>query len=353
MLNARGILASILGALLFAGCASVPSAKDYWSLPSKHPVHLHINPDQTYTYRREYTDGPEERGKAIAAGKTILLLIPDDRARNARFARVGPTTRNVGTLERECDDLRALLANPSGESIRLQKVHLRLRGIREQPYHDEGSGVSCVVRQIVFEFLEPTWARETPLSIVFCNDDDLFRRFSMAAAGTEYLCDLTDTELTLHEHEIQPHQPRTTGDDRNLPIAPPFLRDVTAQPTKPMPPPSIPNTVDYVETPSRDLPQTKAFFTALLGWRFTEYGPDYLAFEDGRLNGGFYRSDKVSSYAAGSSLIVIYTERLEELRDRAKTLGASITRDIFSFPGGRRFHFTEPGGSEFAIWSDK
>ena len=62
--------------------------------------------------------------------------------------------------------------------------------------------------------------------------------------------------------------------------------DSAPQPPKPMPPPSIPNTVDYVETPSRDLPQTKAFFTALLGWRFTEYGPDYLAFEDGRLNGG-------------------------------------------------------------------
>ena len=49
----------------------------------------------------------------------------------------------------------------------------------------------------------------------------------------------------------------------------------------------------------------------------------------------------------------VYTEHLEELRDRTKTLGATITRDIFSFPGGRRFHFTEPGGSEFAIWSDK
>ena len=129
--------------------------------------------------------------------------------------------------------------------------------------------------------------------------------------------------------------------------------DSAPQPPKPMPPPSIPNTVDYVETPSRDLPKTKAFFAALLGWRFTEYGPDYLAFEDGRLSGGFYRSDKVSSTAAGASLIVIYTERLEELRDRAKTLGATITRDIFSFPGGRRFHFTEPGGSEFALWSDK
>ncbi len=120
-----------------------------------------------------------------------------------------------------------------------------------------------------------------------------------------------------------------------------------------MPPPSIPNTVDYIESPSRDLSKTKAFFTALLGWRFTEYGPEYLAFEDGRLNGGFYRSEKVSSTAAGSTIAIVYTEHLEALRDQAVKLGATITRDIFSFPGGRRFHFTEPGGSEFALWSNK
>ncbi len=129
--------------------------------------------------------------------------------------------------------------------------------------------------------------------------------------------------------------------------------DSAPQPLKPMRPISLPNTVDYVETPSRDLPKTKAFFTSLLGWQFTEYGPEYLDYSDGRTTGGFYRSDKVSSYSAGSTIAVIYTEHLEELRDRAVKLGATITRDIFPFPGGRRFHFTEPGGSEFAIWSDK
>lgn len=129
--------------------------------------------------------------------------------------------------------------------------------------------------------------------------------------------------------------------------------DSAPQPPKPMRPTSLPNTVDYVETPSRDLPKTKAFFAALFGWQFTEYGPDYLDYSDGRTTGGFYRSEKVSSYEGGSTIAVIYTEHLEELRDHAKELGATITRDIFSFPGGRRFHFTEPGGSEFAIWSDK
>lgn len=114
-----------------------------------------------------------------------------------------------------------------------------------------------------------------------------------------------------------------------------------------------PNSVDYVEIPSRDVTKSKIFFTALFGLRFTDYGLDYTSFEDGRLNGGFYTSDHVSSVAAGAALIIFYTEQLEQLRERAVALGATITRDIFSFPGGRRFHFTEPGGSEFSVWSDK
>ena len=114
-----------------------------------------------------------------------------------------------------------------------------------------------------------------------------------------------------------------------------------------------PNSVDYVEIPSRDVTKSKVFFTALFGLKFTDYGPDYVAFEDGRLSGGFYTSDKVSSVAAGAAIIIFYTEHLESLRERAIALGATITRDIFTFPGGRRFHFAEPGGSEFSIWSDK
>lgn len=118
-------------------------------------------------------------------------------------------------------------------------------------------------------------------------------------------------------------------------------------------PASVPNTLDYVEIPSRDVRKSRAFFEALAGWRFTDYGPDYSSFEDGRINGGFFNSDKVSSYASGATLAVLYTEHLEGQRDLAVKLGATVTRDIFSFPGGRRFHFAEPGGSEFAIWSDK
>jgi predicted enzyme related to lactoylglutathione lyase len=113
------------------------------------------------------------------------------------------------------------------------------------------------------------------------------------------------------------------------------------------------NTIDYLEVPSRDVGKSKAFFTALVGWKFTDYGPDYTSFEDGRVNGGFYKSDKVSSVASGAALVVLYSPELEKIRGEAVGLGATIVRDIFSFPGGRRFHFTEPGGSEFSIWSDK
>ena len=119
-----------------------------------------------------------------------------------------------------------------------------------------------------------------------------------------------------------------------------------------MPEPKV-NAVDYVEIPSRDVTKSKVFFTALFGLKFTDYGPDYVAFEDGRLSGGFYTSDKVSSVVLGAAIIIFYTEHLEQLRERSIELGATITRDIFSFPGGRRFHFAEPSGSEFSIWSDK
>jgi hypothetical protein len=115
---------------------------------------------------------------------------------------------------------------------------------------------------------------------------------------------------------------------------------------------SQPNTLDYVEFPSRDPAASRNFFTALLGWKFTDYGPDYTAFEDGRIAGGFFRSETVSLTAHGGALAVIYSNDLEAVRERAIELGATITKDTFPFPGGRRFQFTEPGGSEFAVWSE-
>jgi len=118
-------------------------------------------------------------------------------------------------------------------------------------------------------------------------------------------------------------------------------------------PTSIPKTIDYIEVPSRDVAKSRLFFTEVLGWTFTDYGPDYSSFEDGRLSGGFFKSELVSHTDSGGTLVVIYSENLEDTKADVIRFGATITKDIFSFPGGRRFQFTEPGGSEFSIWSDQ
>jgi predicted enzyme related to lactoylglutathione lyase len=112
------------------------------------------------------------------------------------------------------------------------------------------------------------------------------------------------------------------------------------------------NKIIYVEYPAFDLGKTKAFFESVFGWTFTDYGPDYTSFVDGRISGGFTRSDKHSSLAAGGALVVILHPRLEETLSRVVEHGGKITQEIFSYPGGRRFHFTEPSGNELSVCSE-
>jgi predicted enzyme related to lactoylglutathione lyase len=113
------------------------------------------------------------------------------------------------------------------------------------------------------------------------------------------------------------------------------------------------NQIDYIEFQAADIAATKKFFEQLFGWKFTDYGPDYTSFEDGRIAGGFSRANKRSMIESGGVLVVFYHPNLEQVRQRVIDLGGKITKDIFSFPGGRRFHFTEPSGNECAIWGEE
>lgn len=113
------------------------------------------------------------------------------------------------------------------------------------------------------------------------------------------------------------------------------------------------DTIDYVEIPVADLPRAKDFFSALFGWSFVDYGLDYCSFNDGRIDGGFFQSDVPVNPEAGALRLVFYKAGLEAAQTRVVELGGTITKEIFSFPGGRRFHFTDPNGSEYAIWSDQ
>lgn len=107
--------------------------------------------------------------------------------------------------------------------------------------------------------------------------------------------------------------------------------------------------IDYVEIPAADIDKLRAFFEQLFGWEFQEWGPDYYSFNDGRLDGGLRR--EAGSGPASGVLLVFYSEDLERDYERVKELGATISQEIFEFPGGRRFHFVEPAGTEFAIWA--
>ncbi|WP_148864939.1 VOC family protein [Marinobacter fonticola] len=109
--------------------------------------------------------------------------------------------------------------------------------------------------------------------------------------------------------------------------------------------------INYVELPSRDLDATKRFFGAAFGWSFVDYGPDYVAIENAGLDGGFFKSEKVATTGNGSVLVVLYSDALEETAENVKSAGGEIVKDIFSFPGGRRFHFSDPNGNEYAVWS--
>lgn len=108
--------------------------------------------------------------------------------------------------------------------------------------------------------------------------------------------------------------------------------------------------LDYVEFAAPDLALIKHFYGKVFGWQFEDYGPDYVAFNDGRMDGGFLRG---ASSAAGLPLVIMYASDLEAVEADIVAYGGSIVKDTFSFPGGRRFHFADPCGNVLAVWTDQ
>ncbi len=110
--------------------------------------------------------------------------------------------------------------------------------------------------------------------------------------------------------------------------------------------------INYVELPARDMVEAKKFFSEAFDWSFVDYGPEYSAFSNAGLDGGFFKSDLNVSTEKGSVLIVFYSETLEQTQTKIEKAGGVIIKPVFSFPGGRRFHFTDPNENEYAVWSD-
>lgn len=112
------------------------------------------------------------------------------------------------------------------------------------------------------------------------------------------------------------------------------------------------NRIDYVEFASTDPAASRAFFEQAFGWTFVDYGPEYTAFDDGRLQGGFYRAQPGTA-SQGAPLLVLYADQLAPAQAAVEAAGGHIVKPVFSFPGGSRFQFLEPGGNELAVWSER
>lgn len=106
--------------------------------------------------------------------------------------------------------------------------------------------------------------------------------------------------------------------------------------------------IDYLELPGGDLPTVKGFYQAAFGWTFVDYGPEYASFQEAGLDGGF----DAQADAVTRPLPVLYADDLEAMLARVEAAGGKIIKPIFSFPGGRRFHFADPAGNELAVWSE-
>jgi len=109
--------------------------------------------------------------------------------------------------------------------------------------------------------------------------------------------------------------------------------------------------LNYLEYAANNLTATKAFFQAAFKWQFTDYGPEYTAFDNQGLEGGFYYANLASKSNLGGALTVFYSDDIDATLLKVIDAGGVIVKPIFDFPGGRRFHFEEPSGNEFAVWA--
>ncbi len=110
--------------------------------------------------------------------------------------------------------------------------------------------------------------------------------------------------------------------------------------------------LNYVEFPAKNLTATKQFFESVFSWTFIDYGSEYSAFSNAGLEGGFYFSELESRCENGGALLVFYSNNITDTQAKVEKAGGIINKNIFEFPGGCRFHFIEPSGNEFAVWSE-
>lgn len=109
--------------------------------------------------------------------------------------------------------------------------------------------------------------------------------------------------------------------------------------------------IDYIELTVADMSAAQRFYREAFGWEFTDYGPDYAGIKAGESEVGGMRADV--PVRPGGPLVILYSTELEASLDAVTAAGGTISTEPFTFPGGRRFHFTDPSGNELAVWSER
>lgn len=111
-------------------------------------------------------------------------------------------------------------------------------------------------------------------------------------------------------------------------------------------------TINYIEFAVIDIARAKDFYGKVSGWSSSDFGPDHCEFSDGQMKGGFIATGSEPPSPHGGALVVLYRHDLAALQTSIEAAGGEIVKPVFDFPGGQRFHFTDPKGYELAVWCE-
>jgi predicted enzyme related to lactoylglutathione lyase len=116
---------------------------------------------------------------------------------------------------------------------------------------------------------------------------------------------------------------------------------------------NIHHAIDYVELPAPDLPATRAFYEQAFDWQFNEYGPEYAGIRSPSGEGEVGGLDGTAGPDRRAPLVLLYSDDLDATVEAVKAAGGKVIREPYDFPGGRRFHFADPSGTELGVYSSK
>lgn len=111
--------------------------------------------------------------------------------------------------------------------------------------------------------------------------------------------------------------------------------------------------IDYIEFTVADLAAARGFHEQAFGWQFNEYGPAYAGIRNPSGDGEVGGLNGTGQDGPRGPLVLLYSDDLDASVAAVRAAGGVITQGPYQFPGGRRFHFTDPSGTELGVWASR